>query len=148
MNKRLTDGFIAGAVGAIILVAIMYIMKATGIGEDPAFISIYRGTFGAKPPTDQVIAALLFVISGGIWGLIYGALVKHPTVVNGMLFGILPTLWLWVAVNGYMGKPLFNGFTAKGLIMPIIFNVVIWGTFVGWYMSKRIYDVQKDSRTI
>lgn len=130
------QGFIAGCLGAIILVVIMYIMKAAGMG-DPAFISMYHGMFGENPPTDQIIAALLFIISGGIWGLLFSLLVKEPTVVKGMLFGILPTLWLWIAVNAFLGKPLFNGFTTKGLLMPILFNIIIWGSFVGWYMSNR-----------
>ena len=136
MNNRLAQGFIAGAIGAVILVIIMYIMKAAGMG-DPAFVSMYQAKFGANPPADQIIAAILFIISGGVWGLVYALLVKNPTVLNGFLFGILPTLWLWVVVNAALGKPLFNGFAVKGLVLPIIFNMVIWGSYVGWYMSKR-----------
>lgn len=60
----------------------MFIMKAAGMG-DPAFVEMYRGIFGSKPPTDQVIAALLFILSAGIWGLFFGLLVKQPTVFNG-----------------------------------------------------------------
>jgi hypothetical protein len=36
-----------------------------------------------------------------------------------------------------MGKPLFNDFDLKGLLMPLIFNMVIWGSFVGWYTSRK-----------
>jgi hypothetical protein len=64
-------------------------------------------------------------------------LTRSPTVLKGFLFGILPTLWLWIAVNAFMGKPLFNDFEWKGIVMPIVFNMVIWGSFVGWYLSKR-----------
>jgi len=124
MNNRLVQGFIAGALGAVILVVIMYIMKAAGMG-DPGFVGMYQATFGPNPPADQIIAALLFIISGGIWGLLYALLVKHPSVLNGFLFGFLPTLWLWVAVNVFLGKPLFNGFAAKGLVMPLIFTMLI-----------------------
>ncbi len=136
MDNRLVQGFIAGAIGALVLAVIMYIMKGAGMG-DPAFVGMYNAAFGDNPPGGQVVAAIIFLISGGIWGLIYALFVKHPTVLNGFIFGILPTLWLWVVVNATLGKPLFNGFTAKGLLMPIIFNMVIWGTFVGWYMSRR-----------
>lgn len=136
MSNRLTQGFIAGLLGAVILTVIMFIMQAAGM-SDPGFVSMYRSTFGTNPPTDQIIAALLFIISGGIWGLLFGLITKEPSVLKGMLFGILPTLWLWIVVNAFLGKPLFNGFTAKGLIMPFIFNVIIWGSFVGWYMSNR-----------
>lgn len=140
MNRRLSHGFIAGALGAVILVVLMYIMQAAGMG-DPGFVGMYRAQFGANPPADQFIAAVLFIIAGGIWGLIFGLLVKYPTVLKGFLFGLLPSLWLWVVVNSYLGKPLFNSFTGKGLIMPIIFNMVIWGSFVGWYLSKRIGNI-------
>ncbi len=147
MNNRLSNGFIAGAIGAIILAVIMYIMQAMGM-DQPAFVTMYRGSFGENPPSDQFIAAVLFIISGGIWGAIFALVVKDPTIVKGMLFGFLPTLWLWVAVNGFMGKPLFNGFLAKGIIMPIIFNVVIWGSFVGWYMANRLKKGYNTQRTM
>ena len=136
MNSKLLRGFIAGAIGAFILVIIMYILKAMGMGE-PGFVSMYTAAFGEGGATDEYAAALIFIVSGGIWGLIYALLVKRPTVVNGFLFGFLPTLWLWIAVNAFIGKPLFNGFEAKGIIMPLIFNMVIWGSFVGYYLSRR-----------
>lgn len=137
MNHRLKTGFIAGCLGAIILGIIMYILMAAGMG-DPAFVKMYHGTFGVHSAADHVIAAILFIISGGIWGLIYTWLIKTPTILNGMLFGFLPTLWLLIVVNAVIGQPLFNDFHAKGIIMPIIFNVIIWGSFVGWYCSRRI----------
>lgn len=138
MKNSLSTGFIAGSIGAVLLVIIMYVMKATGLGADPAFVSMYRGMFGENPPVDQVIAAILFIISGGIWGAVFTALVKNPTLLKGFLFGILPTLWLWIVVNATLGKPLFNDFTVKGLLMPIVFNMVIWGTFVGWYTANKL----------
>lgn len=138
MTARLKQGFIGGCIGAIVLVIIMYIMQAIGMMEQPAFVSMYHGAFGENPPADQVIAIILFVLFGGVWGLLFGWMVKDPTIGKAMLFGFLPTLWLWVPVNAYLGKPLFNGFEAKGLIMPIVFNVVIWGAVLGWYMQKRV----------
>lgn len=136
MDNKLVKGFIAGALGAVVLTVVMYILKAAGMG-DPAFVGMYRSLFDANPPADQIIAAVLFIISGGIWGVVYALLVKHPTVMNGFFFGILPTLWLWVVINAVIGKPLFNDFTLKGILMPIIFNMVIWGTITGWYMASK-----------
>lgn len=138
MNNRYTLGFVAGCLGAIILVVIMYILEAAGQGA-PAFVGIYNDVFinSPTPPGDHIIAAILFVLSGGVWGVIYALLVKKSTILSGFLFGLLPTLWIWIAVNAFIGKPLFNGFTPKGLLLPLIFNMVIWGCFVGWFMSKR-----------
>lgn len=138
MKNRFAGGFVAGCLGAVILVAIMYVLKAAGQGE-PGFVSMYNSVFvgSPTPPGDHIVAALLFIVSGGIWGVIYAALVKNPSLLNGFLFGILPALWLWTAVNAYLDKPLFNGFTLKGIIMPLIFNMVIWGSFVGWFLRRK-----------
>jgi hypothetical protein len=136
MNTRIKNGCTAGTLGAIILVAVMYVIMAIGMG-DPGFVEMYRAQFGTNPPADHIIAATLFIASGAIWGIIFALLVKHPTVLKGFLFGILPTLWLWTAVNAYFGKPLFNDLEWKGLLMPLIFNMVIWGSFVGWYCSRK-----------
>lgn len=136
MNRRLKTGFIAGSLGAIILVVVMYLMKAAGMGE-PGFVGMYKAMFGANPPADQFIAAGIFIISGGIWGIVFAYFIKRPTILKGILFGLLPTLWLWIVVNAVIGKPLFNNFDPKGLILPMIFNMLIWGSFVGWYMKRK-----------
>ena len=138
MKASSMTGFSGGCIGAIILIIVMYILMAAGMG-DPAFVQMYHGTFGVHSAgLDQVIAGILFIISGGVWGMIFTWMVKNPTVAKGMLFGFLPTLWLLIVVNAVMGQPLFNGFHAKGIIMPIIFNVIIWGSFVGWYASRKL----------
>jgi len=140
MKHPLATGLIGGCLGAIILAVIMYIMKVAGSG-DPGFVSMYRSTIGSNPPADEIIAAILFIISGGIWGFIFSFLVKQPTVLKGFLFGLLPTLWLWVVVNAFLGKPLFNGFNPKGIIFPLIFNMLIWGSFLGWFTSRKVRTV-------
>lgn len=138
MKSSLTTGFIGGCLGAIILAGIMYIGKATDLAGDPGFVTMYRSTIGTHSSADEFLAALLFIISGGIWGAVFSALVKNPTVLKGILFGFLPTLWLWVAVNAVMGAPLFNGFGLKGIILPLIFNMLVWGSILGWYTSRKV----------
>lgn len=135
MKYSLKTGFIGGCIGAIVLAAITYLMQAAGRGVPP-FVSTYRATIGTHP-ADQLVAVILFIISGGIWGLLFGWMVKRPTVLKGILFGILPNLWLWIAVNGALGKPLFNGFTLMGIVGPIVFNMLIWGSILGWYASRK-----------
>lgn len=136
MKVSAKTGFFAGSVGAIILVAIMYILQAAGQGE-PGFIGMYRGMMGDKGVNGEIIGAILFILSGGIWGVLFALLVKNPTALKGFIFGILPSLWLWIAVNAALHKPLFNNFEMKGIIFPLIFNMVIWGSFTGWYCSKK-----------
>ncbi len=149
MNNRYTKGFVAGSLGAILLVVVMYVLKAAGQGE-PGFVDMYKSAFVAspEPPLDHIIAAVLFILSGGVWGVLYAMLVKIPTMLNGFLFGLLPTLWLWIAVNTFIGKPLFNGFSIKGILMPLLFNMVIWGCFVGWFMHRSKPSVTHNSEAV
>lgn len=139
MQDRLQVGFVAGLLGALILGALMTIMSLI-TGEPSTFAGVYAGIFGAEAATATawILGALLFAVAGGIWGCLYTALVNDPNIGNGMLFGILPTLWQWLVVAPLMGDSLFFGFAAQSLIIPIIANVIIWGSFVGWYCDQRI----------
>jgi hypothetical protein len=129
--------FSAGFLGALILIGTMYLMKAIGLAGNPGFVNIYHATFGEYIPVlDHVLAALLFAISGGIWGIIF-RFVPNPTPLKGMGFGILPSLWLWVVVVPSIGGAFFNGFALKGILMPLIFNCIIWGSYVGWYVKPK-----------
>ncbi len=64
MKHSLKTGFIGGCAGAIVLAIIFYLMQAAGKGT-PGFVSTYRATIGVHP-ADQVVALILFIISGGI----------------------------------------------------------------------------------
>ena len=136
MKHALKVGFVGGSIGAVVLALITYAMQAAGKGEPP-FVSTYRATVGIHP-ADQLVAVILFIISGGIWGLIFTWMVKRPTILKGMLFGLLPNLWLWIVVNAAVGKPLFNDFSLIGILGPVIFNMLIWGGILGWYAAKKL----------
>lgn len=139
MASRLRTGFAAGFLGALLLAALMYLMWPLGLsGGPPGFVGNYRATLGwGGPLLDNVVGTLLFAASGGVWGLIYGAFVQRSAAWKGMAFAFLPTLWFWVVVAAALGNPLFGGFTTKGLLLPVLFNVVIWGSFLGWYCARR-----------
>ncbi len=136
MKQSLKNGFIGGCIGAVVLALISYGMQLAGKSEPP-FVSAYHATIGTHTG-NQIVALILFIISGGIWGLIFGWMVKRPTILKGLIFGILPNLWLWTVLNGALGKPLFNGFTLMGIVGPIIFNMLIWGSILGWYASRKV----------
>lgn len=136
MNNN-TKGFIAGAIGALILSAIMFVIYFTNLGGVPGFVGIHRRMFGESVPLDYLLGTIGFTIAGGIWGAIYALIIKNSSLISGMLFGFLPTLFLWLVISPLMSGAVFNGFAAKGLIMPVIFNVGIWGSFVGWYLSRK-----------
>lgn len=137
MTTRLKTGFVGGFLGALLLAALMYALYGAGLLGPPGFVGNYRAAFEPGAPLGHVFATLLFAVSGGVWGLVYGALAKRSTPLKGMAFAFLPTLWFWIVVAGIMGSPLFGGFTAKGLLLPVLFNVVLWGSFLGWYGARR-----------
>lgn len=137
MKRALRTGFIGGCIGAVVLAVITYLLEATGKGGTPPFVSMYADTIGTHPAY-QIVALILFIISGGIWGLIFTWIVRRPTILKGILFGLLPNLWIWLAIDSYFGKPLFNGFTPMGIIGPVIFNMLIWGSILGWYTSRKL----------
>jgi len=134
--KNTSKYFNGGFYGALLLIIIMYVMKFTDLGGDPGFVSIYKTSFGAGDGfLTHLLASLLFAVSGGIWGIVF-KIIPNPTIWKGTLFGLLPSLWLWVVVVPFMGGEFFNGFATKGILLPILFNCVIWGNFLGWFVLK------------
>ena len=127
----------AGLWGAVVLIIVMYVFQALGWIGEPGFVGIYRSLFHSDNISAQVLAAVLFAISGGIWGLLYALFTRHSTVYKGAVFGFIPSFWLWLVVLPTIGQPIFSGFTTKGLLLPILFNVVIWGSFVGAYLNNE-----------
>lgn len=134
MSNRLLVGFTGGVLGALALVLVMFAMQFASFGS-PFFVEMYQSAFGPNPPVDHIISAVLFLLNGGIWGLLFAAFVRHPTTLKGFMFGILPTLFTWIVLNPLVGEPMFNGFTVIGILMPVLFYMVIWGTFIGVYTA-------------
>jgi hypothetical protein len=128
-------GFVGGFIGALILAFIMLVMQGTGMGA-PMFVGAYEATLGSAggPVATWIVGAVLFAISGGLWGALYGVFVRESSITKGMIFGFLPALWLWLVVAPFiLDKPIFFGFQPPKLLLPLVFNVVIWGGFLGWY---------------
>jgi hypothetical protein len=83
MAEKHKAGFNAGVFGAVILVSVMVLMQVLGLGE-PGFVGTYETTIGIGGPSlSWIVAAVLFVVSGGIWGLIYATFIPRSDVVEG-----------------------------------------------------------------
>jgi hypothetical protein len=132
-------GFIAGFLGAIILIAVMYLLQLAQLSGEPGFVGIGKTVLGSglAPALLNILSAGGFALAGGVWGLIFAVVVRNPNLVKGMLFGLAPTLFLWLVIAPLTGKPIFNGFALPGILLPILFNVIIWGGFVGWFLSRK-----------
>lgn len=128
--------FTAGALGAVILAAIMFGMFFAKTAGEPGFVAMFREVCGEMGPLDFVLGTLGFLIAGGIWAVIYSFMVERPGVITGMLYGFVPTLFLWVVISPLMTGKFFYGFDWKALVFPVAFNVIVWGGFVGWYLSR------------
>jgi len=133
---RIVKGLTAGAIGAVILATIMFLMFLLNLGGMPGFVGIQRRMMGENVPVDFILGTIGFIAAGAIWGMIYSQIVKKPSVISGLLYGFVPTCFLWLVISPLMKGVIFNGFALQGIVFPIIFNVLIWGSFVGWFLSR------------
>lgn len=138
MSSRLQTSFIGGLLGALITMGLMAIRKAL-TGTEPIFITAYKNLIA---PNATITAALigggLFALSGGLWGLLYGLTITRDRPIKGLLFGTAPAFWLLLVVAPLMlNQPIFFGFAAPEVLPPILFNCLVWGLFVGWYVHHN-----------
>ena len=77
-----------------------------------------------------VSGAVLFALAGAFWGIIYAVLVAKISALTGLLFSIAPTLVALSIILPLLGKSLFAGGDAKGILTPLVLNG-IWGLLVG-----------------
>jgi hypothetical protein len=86
--------------------------------------------------TATIIGGALFIAIGTLWGLLM-TLVPYPTIAKGLLVGIVPTIWALVVWPAIQGNPLLAGGDPKGILIPVVMNIVIWGSIVGWYTQRH-----------
>lgn len=137
MSTRIKTGFVAGTLGALVLVALFYVQWAAGLGGVPGFVGNFQALVGEFGALGHALGGALFALSGGVWGAIYAWIVRRSAVWKGMAFAVLPTLWFWLVVAPATGKPIFLGGDPKGLALSLFFNVVVWGAFLGWFCARR-----------
>ena len=137
-GTRMLTAAVAGVIGAAILAAIMYLLYWANPTLVPSFLEAERRLLGTHGFGDHLAALAGFLVAGAVWGALFGLLVRRPTWFKGVAFGFVPTLFLWLVMAPLMGKGLFMGFGAPGLLVPIVFNVCIWGSIVGRYCEQRL----------
>lgn len=138
MLGRWTAGFVGGVIGGLLIAALQCILWVV-VGSPPMFVTIYQHVLGpAALGTAGLIGGALFTLSGGIWGVLFVASVSAATVLKGILFGLAPAFWLFLVVAPLMlGQPIFFGFTTFKIILPLLFNCLVWGGVVGWYVHRH-----------
>ena len=137
---RAASGAMAGLIGAAVVVAVAYLVHAAGlIPATPALeaaIRILAGRGGTM--LSHVGAALGSLIAGALWGLVFGLLVRRPTILKGMAFGLVPALFQWMVMSPLLGDGLFfrRLGAGAGIGLPVLFNVLIFGSIVGYFCGR------------
>lgn len=121
--------------GSLAVVGAMLLLLLLGQIPKAPFTGQWQSFFGGGWVLASVLGGALFVLIGTLWGLPF-AWVPRPTIPKAMLWAVVPTLWAvaaWPAING---QPAFAG-GLPGLLIPVVLNVVIWGSILGWYTRRH-----------
>ena len=137
-RTRVASAALAGVAAAAILAAVLYVLAFTGVLVTPNFVVISQTWFGTRGGLDHVLGLFGSLIAGGLWGALFGLLVARPSFAKGMLFGLLPALFLWVVIAPLTGNALFFGFNPREIVLPVLYNVVIWGGLLGYLCDRWV----------
>jgi hypothetical protein len=136
-RTRAATGFLAGAAAAAVLAAVAYVLAlAGGPGSAPSFVAASRVWLGTHGGLDHALGTLGFLVAGGLWGALFALVITRPNVGTGMLFGIVPTVFLWLVVAPLAGAGLFMGGTLGGILLPLLANTLIWGGVLGYLCDR------------
>jgi hypothetical protein len=119
---RMGVGFVAGLAAAGIVVGITYLLMLARVLPDPSFYYTSQAWFGDRGTgMTHLFGALATIIGGGLWGLLFGLIVRRPTPAKGILFGVLP------AACTFLVAPMGS----RPLIAALILNVFVYGFLLG-----------------
>lgn len=138
---------IAGAIGAFCI----SIGRAIGQRYIPHFpdmpLILSRILDWGKPEPERVARVLgscAHLIMGSLWGFLYGILVDKQifllefSVVQGMIFGLIPWLFLMTVVMPILGKGLFALKINKYQWLAGLVLHLIYGSVLGFLLSVFI----------
>lgn len=139
MKASIKTGFVGGLIGGAAVVLTVSLLVFVGVIPKAPFVPAWQSMFGGGWVAAAVLGGLLFVVGGGIWGALFALLVPNPTVLKGVLFGILPTLFSGLFVTPVViGGPVFNDFALLPNLIGLTMNCLIWGSLTGWYCARHI----------
>jgi hypothetical protein len=129
-RTRMAAGGLAGLIGAAVAAAVWYALFWAGVAPQPPSLAVVREVVaGGFVPV--VLGLVASVAAGGVWGMLFGLLVRKPTVLKGMAFGVLPALLQWLVLPPLTGAP-----AAAGIVLPLLFSVFVWGTLTGYTAGR------------
>lgn len=143
MKLMFKAGFREGAIGAFILAVMLYALTYFAVVPEPIFVTNFKTVFGENVGVlIHPLSLALYLISGGIWGFIFTLIPVKKSYWTGTLYGIVPTLWLWIMAYPSMNLPMFGNGDPLQIVGPLVFNLPIWGGYVGYRLSNLVslYD--------
>jgi hypothetical protein len=141
-GTRVSTGALAGALGAATVIVISDLLHWAGLIPAPpslaAAVRVLSGRGESTPALVYAAGAFGSLLAGATWGVVFGFLVRRPTVLKGMAFGFLPALFQWLVLAPVLGQGLFfrRLGIAAGVGLPILFNVLIFGGIVGYCCGR------------
>src|SRR3954462_2430133 len=134
-GTRAATGALAGLIGGAIATGVWYALFGTGVSPLPPSLAVARSLAG--PGSGSTTMGILgSVIAAAVWGAMFGLVVRKPTVLKGMAFGLLPALFQWLVLARVSHQPYLFGATAAGMGLPLLFCVFVWGGLTGYFAGR------------
>ena len=135
-RTRAATGAVAGIIGGVIAATMWYLLHWTGVAPMPPSLAVARWGARFSGPMASVVGIVGSVVAAAGWGALFGLLVGKPTVLKGMLFGLLPAVFQWAVLAPLSRQPIFFGATAAALALPLLFCALVWGGITGYYCGR------------
>jgi hypothetical protein len=129
-KTRAATGAIAGTIGGTIATALWYALFWAGASPVPSSLAVARNGLGLAGLPASAVGVLGSVIAAAAWGGLFGLLVRKPTLLKGMIFGLLP------ALAPLSKQPMFFGATGAAIALPLLFCVFVWGGLTGYFAGR------------
>ena len=135
-RTRAATAAVAGLIGGAVAAALWYALYWSGAAPLPPSLAVARWGARFGGVTASVLGILGSVVAAVGWGALFGLLVRKPTILKAMVFGLLPALFQWVVLAPLSRQPMFFGLTGVAIAMPLLFCVFVWGGLTGYYCGR------------
>ena len=135
-RTRAATGAVAGLIGGAVAAAAWYAVHWAGVAAPPPSLATARAVLGMGGVGGTVVGVVASLVTAAAWGALFGLLVRKPTVLKGMLFGVLPALVQWLVLAPLARQPMFFGGTAAAIGLSVLFCVFVWGGLTGYHCGR------------
>ena len=134
-SRGVTAG-VAGVIAAAAAAAVSYGLYWSGLVGMPASQQVARTWLKLGTGVDVLVGIVGALLAGALGGMLFGLAFKRPTLLAGMAWGVVATIVQWVILAPATGRPVFYGLTSPGIALPLLINMLIWGTLLGYLCGR------------